>query len=115
MTLSADPPVQLRQFLTVAKRQGHPFGEAWSWAFSRVKWEHNTGHRRESKEIMTVMRWAFEAGYHDEDVPGGPGLVLLMELLAEEVHDPSPKREPPMVITGKQHRHALDFMSAKAS
>lgn len=91
---------------------------AWAWAWQRVKNPHATHERRGYKEAIADTRWAWEAAYRNEDVPHAGSLARLLEvldILRDEDHDPAPVREPPMVITGKQHRHALDFVTAKAS
>jgi hypothetical protein len=46
------PAVQLRRYLTEARAMCLPFSEAWPWALRKVKWPHDTEHRREWKAIL---------------------------------------------------------------
>jgi hypothetical protein len=98
-----DPPIQLRQFLTVARRQGFPFEQAWEWALERVRWPHATKHRHAYKDAIAETRWAYEAAYHGRDVPGGKGLVALEELLSFERDELRGQvvRAPAVVVSGK--------------
>ena len=84
MSKHPDPPVQLRQYLAVGKRQGWPFGRAWNWSVQRLRQPHDYRHRQDWYAVVPAMRWAFELAYRDEDVPGGAAAVKLMEHIADE-------------------------------
>ena len=93
-----DPPVQLRQYLAVPKRQGVAFDRAWAFAWQRVKWPHDTGDRRWWKALLDEQRPIWERAYGGEDVPGGKALELLAEKLHDDVAEPgtpTPARLPP--------------------
>lgn len=78
----------MRLLLSVAKRQHAPFDLAWRTARSKIKMPHPTAHRRAYAEALEETRWAFEFAYNGQDVPGGRGLLFLVELL-EDVPDPT--------------------------
>lgn len=94
-----EPPVQLRQMLATAKRQGTPFELAWRTALTKVRWPHDTSTRLGQKAAIAEMEWAFRRGYHDQDVPGGRVALALADLFEDENHDPNPRREPPQRIS----------------
>lgn len=97
-------PVQIREYLALAKRQRIPFDQAWDWAFGRVRWDHNTPRRRQAKETIQQMRWAVELAYRNEPVPGGPLLLRLLERLQEEDHEPRDVRSPPVIIAPRERK-----------
>lgn len=58
----------MRVLLLYARDRELLFTEAWEFAFSRIRWPHDTGHRREWKAILRdksqVRQW--EAAYNRE-------------------------------------------------
>jgi hypothetical protein len=46
------PAVQMRTLLAFGKERGWTFETAWRWSFERVKFPHDTTHRRGWKEIL---------------------------------------------------------------
>jgi hypothetical protein len=46
------PAVQLRVLLIHARDRGFAFDEAWEWAWARIRWPHDTTHRREWKAVL---------------------------------------------------------------
>ena len=90
-----DPPVQLRQFLTVAKRQGIPFEQAWESAFRRTCYPHDKTRR---KDYYAATAWAkpyYEAAYHDRDVAGGRAALVLMDSLHDDRDESAPTQARP--------------------
>ena len=79
-----DVPVQVRRFLSVAKRQQLPFDESWEWALRRVVAPHSPKHREQYREVMIETRDAWRAAYHDEEVPGGRACLALAQTLLHE-------------------------------
>lgn len=57
------PAVQMREFLLLLREQGAEFDEAWRVAFERVKWPHDTVHRREWKAILEQSRETWERAF----------------------------------------------------
>ena len=84
-----DPPVQLRERLAVARRQGIPFDEAWEallngYRGNRIKFPHSTVERREWRAVLEEDRPVWEAAFHGEEVPGGAALARLFDALADD-------------------------------
>lgn len=46
------PAVQMRVLLAAGKTRGWEFDTAWRWSFERLKFPHDTAHRRGWKEIL---------------------------------------------------------------
>lgn len=46
------PAVQMRKLLEFGRQRDWPFETAWRWSYERVKWPHDTGHRKEWKAIL---------------------------------------------------------------
>lgn len=46
------PPVQLRVLLKFARDHDWEFEVAWKYSFERIRWNHDTTHRREYKAIL---------------------------------------------------------------
>lgn len=46
------PAVQMRKLLAFGKARGWEFDTAWRWSFERIKFPHDTAHRRGWKEIL---------------------------------------------------------------
>lgn len=63
---SKSPAVQMRLLLDDARSRAMEFEQAWEFAFSRIRWPHDTTHRREwkavleSKKAIAVWRSAYE-------------------------------------------------------
>lgn len=59
------PAVQLRALLNVSRKNDVEFEEAWSLALSRVRWPHDTVHRREWKTVLEApsAREAWRTAY----------------------------------------------------
>jgi len=92
------PAVQVRLFLTVGKRQGIAFDEAWTWALARCRWNHDTALRREWKEILDEMKPIFASAYENGEMPAGArAMIALADALrdADDEHAANPVRVPP--------------------
>lgn len=84
------PAVQLRVHLARARAQGMPFERAWGtgfcdgWAFERVRWPHDTPHRRDWKAALAHpnLREAFRAAYCREKVGKREVHLANLELVA---------------------------------
>ena len=46
------PSTQMRVLLAKARLLGKNFDSAYLFAFSRIRWPHDTGHRREWKALL---------------------------------------------------------------
>jgi hypothetical protein len=46
------PAVQFRRLLEYGRERGWAFETAWRWSYERVRWPHDTTHRREWKKIL---------------------------------------------------------------
>lgn len=46
------PAIQFRKLLEYGRERGWPFETAWRWSYERVRWPHDTTHRREWKKIL---------------------------------------------------------------
>jgi hypothetical protein len=46
------PAVQFRKLLEYGRERDWPFETAWRWAYERVRWPHDTTHRREWKKVL---------------------------------------------------------------
>jgi hypothetical protein len=46
------PAVQMRKLLAFGKERDWAFETAWRWSFERIKFPHDTTHRRGWKEIL---------------------------------------------------------------
>jgi hypothetical protein len=55
------PAVQMRVLLMRARERGMTFDAAYSFAFARIRWPHDTSHRREWKVVLAdpagVQTW----------------------------------------------------------
>ncbi len=50
------PAVQMRVLLERARERDMNFDEAWDFAFARIRWPHDTTHRREWKDIFRSVK-----------------------------------------------------------
>jgi hypothetical protein len=73
------PAVQMSTLMRACKKRGWEFEVAWRWSFERIKWPHDTGHRRGWKEILgeqpfdespepCKQRLAWQAAYENHPV-----------------------------------------------
>jgi hypothetical protein len=46
------PAIQFRKLLQYGRQRDWPFETAWRWSFERVKWPHDTTHRKEWKAVL---------------------------------------------------------------
>lgn len=46
------PAVQFRRLLVYGRERGWSFETSWRWAYERVRWPHDTTHRKEWKGIL---------------------------------------------------------------
>lgn len=46
------PAVQFRRLLECGRERGWAFETAWRWSYERVRWPHDTTHRREWKRVL---------------------------------------------------------------
>lgn len=46
------PAVQFRHLLEYGRERDWPFPVAWRWSYERVRWPHDTTHRKEWKRIL---------------------------------------------------------------
>lgn len=75
------PAAQLRERLAMAKRAGLDFDHAWERAWRRIKWPHDTAHRREWKRALAATRGGWERAYAGlEEVEDG--MAVLMQQVA---------------------------------
>lgn len=75
------PAEQLRDRLAMAKRAHLPFDVAWERAWKRVKWPHDTEHRRSWKCALAATRSSYEDAYEGMVSPTAEAVGLL-ELVA---------------------------------
>jgi hypothetical protein len=108
-----EPPVQLRRLLEVSRRQHLTFDEAWEAAFrpGRIRWPHDTTHRRQWKAIIAAQREVWEGAYFAEaEIPGGRALVLL----ADALRDPPPEPAGTIATVGHMTPEATREVAAAA-
>lgn len=62
------PAVQMRVLLEYARVRDLTFAEAWEFSFVRIRWPHDTTHRREWKAILRQpsQRRVWESAYNRE-------------------------------------------------
>jgi hypothetical protein len=91
------PPVQIRQFLLVARRQGVAFEDAWREAHRLCLFDHDKRDRIDSREALDSTKWAWRSSYEGGDpIPGAAGLLALRDLLAvDDDTRRAPARIPP--------------------
>jgi hypothetical protein len=77
----ATPAEQMRVRLEIAKRAGIPFPVAWERGWRRVRWPHDTAHRRDWKRALGATRVSWERAY-DGDLCPVEGQMTAMELVA---------------------------------
>ena len=46
------PAIQMRKLLVFGREHGWEFELAWRWSYERVKFPHDTTHRREWKQVL---------------------------------------------------------------
>jgi hypothetical protein len=61
-----------------------PFERAWEWASKRCVYPADRQLRDQYREAVRWSRPAFEAAYHDQEVPGGRASLNLAQVLANE-------------------------------
>lgn len=71
------PAEQLRDRLAMAKRAHLPFDVAWERAWRRVKWPHDTEHRRQYKCALGATRGVWESSYNGEWSPAAESVQML--------------------------------------
>jgi hypothetical protein len=57
------PPHQLRVMLAISRRHGIVFDDAWEKAWIRVRWPHDTEHRRDYKKILLEQLDVWRSAY----------------------------------------------------
>lgn len=74
------PAVQMRILLAHARANFYAFDEAWRFAWDRIRWPHDTTHRREWKMVLPERRppEAWRSAYAGE--PSTPREKLLVHL-----------------------------------
>lgn len=68
--------------LELAQRIDLPFDRAWEVAWARVKWPHDTAHRREWKRALAWTRRSWELAYSGQRPVVDESPVLNVELVA---------------------------------
>lgn len=75
----------MRQHLNEARGFGCGFDQAWDWAWARIRFDHDTEHRREAKAVLTEHREIWRSAYMREPAP--PSMVMagrLAGMLADD-------------------------------
>lgn len=66
------PAEQLRHHLANARTASVTFERAWEMSFNRVIWNHDTGHRRQWKEVLEGDMDQWRADYERVERPRRP-------------------------------------------
>lgn len=74
----------MRRHLEQAREIGMDFSSAWTWAWPRVRWDHDTVHRRDQKAVLEEHREVWRACYMRE--PASASMVMVGRL-AEMIAD----------------------------
>lgn len=78
------PPTQLRHMLMVSRRHGIVFEQAWEAAWVRVRWPHDTEHRRDFKKVLKEQRVDWAAAYERRGEVNRRLIALAMLLNRED-------------------------------
>lgn len=79
------PAVQLRVLLEHGRDRDMSFELAWEFAWTRIRWPHDTTHRREWKAVLEQRdtRRVWQAAYNRE--PSSPREQILVNLAGMEL------------------------------
>lgn len=69
MIRSGTPAEQLERDLRRMRQHGIDFDDAWLRAWSRIRWPHATGDRRQWKAILLGSRHIWRAAYYRHAAP----------------------------------------------
>jgi hypothetical protein len=78
------PAVQMRILLTHAREEAMGFEQAWAFAFSRIRWPHDTTHRREWKYVLESekSRRVWRSCFNQEPPPARERTLTHLSLAA---------------------------------